>query len=103
MDSSTTPWNGSGIFLIVSKEVEGQAKFGLIDKSERIIISVVYKSVKPISSSLLAIINTEGKLALFNPSGQMVYHFRLDSVKTGSTSFTMIYNDGKVGLINHAG
>lgn len=77
--------------------------YGLADLNNRILIPVVYRSIRPLGTLRFAVENEENKIALFGDEGKAITEFSIDSVSTFYKSFAIVYQDQLQGLIDRDG
>jgi hypothetical protein len=78
-----------GLRAIVFNLTKSGFQYGLIDLTNKSILPVYYKYIRPLGSLRYAIENSEGKIALFSEEGKPVTDFVID-IKT-------IYKDWLIG------
>jgi len=89
--------------LIVSIEEKNSISYGLIDKTDRVLIPVDYKKIQSLSHHRFAVTNKYQKIGIFESDGTKLYEFELDSIAPFNGRLAEIYKSGKVGLLNDQG
>jgi len=78
-------------------------KHGLVDLNNRILIPFEYRNIYPIGSLRYAVEDFNGKTALYSESGRQITGFDIDSLSDFRNNLAIIYESGKMGLINREG
>ena len=89
--------------LVAGLEREDQIFYGLINSNDKIIIPFEYKNIQPLSLERLVVTNSQNKIALFNNKGSVIYGFELDSIVEFYDNLSLVYQEGKLGVMNQKG
>ena len=88
---------------MVSQWVNGETRCGVLSSSNDPILSIRFKSIKPILNLWEAVSQT-GELKLYDQSGTVICGVDADSLSpTNTNNYLYSYKDGKVGLLTTSG
>ncbi|RAV99788.1 WG repeat-containing protein [Pseudochryseolinea flava] len=93
----------SSLRAIVYTKIDNQYRYGLIDLSNKTIISQQYKDIRSIGSLRYAVENFDRKTALFADNGKQITSFSIDSISVFKKNFAIIYQGNLQGLIDREG
>ena len=93
----------SSLRAIVYTKVDNQYRYGLIDLSNKTIISQQYKDIRSIGSLRYAVENFDRKTALFADNGKQITGFTIDSISVFKKNFAIIYQGNLQGLMDREG
>lgn len=92
-----------GLRAIVFNLNNSQYRYGLVDCSNKPILAVSYKYIRPLGTLRYAVENDQGQVALFNEAGSRVTEFTIDSVSSFYRNYAIVYQDHLQGLIDRDG
>lgn len=88
---------------IVISRTGNQFKYGLIDLTNKVIISISYSFIFPLGSLRYAVENADKKIAIFSDAGKQLTDFTIDSLSVFNKNLAVIYQNQKQGLIDRDG
>lgn len=102
------PFNYSGLHIHSSHAITftldgNRLKYGLIDLTNKTILPQFYQHIYPIGSLRYAVQNFNNKTALFSENGKQVTDFVIDSISQVQHGLAVLYQNGRVGLIDRNG
>jgi len=87
---------------IVKKWVNREVVYGLLSKSNDVILNIRFNEIQPIGNNWVA--KSQSKLQLYNAEGLMLKQLLADSITSSAIpNFMYTYKNGKIGLINAQG
>lgn len=92
-----------GLRAIVFNLNNSRYRYGLVDYSNKPILPIGYKYIRPLGTLRYAVENDQGQIALFNESGSRVTEFTIDSVSSFYKNYAIVYQDHLQGLIDRDG
>lgn len=93
----------SALRAIVFTKIGNQYKYGLIDLENKTLIPQHYQEIRSIGTLRYAVLNFEGKTALFTDGGKQVTEFNIDSLSAFHKNYAILYQGIQRGLIDREG
>lgn len=92
-----------GLRVIVFNLTKSGYQYGLVDLTNKSILPIGYKYIRPLGSLRYAIENEEGKIALFSEEGSPLTDFVFDSISNFYKGFAIVYQNHLQGLVDRDG
>jgi len=92
-----------GLRAIVFNLSNSKYRYGLVDYSNKPILPMNYKYIRPLGTLRYAVENDQGQIALFNEGGGRVTDFKIDRDSSFYKNYAIVYQDHLQGLIDRDG
>jgi len=92
-----------GLRAVVSANDGRKYQYGVVDFSNKVVIPIRYKEIKPLGALRFAVKNDQDKIAIYSDQGAQVVDFKLDSISNFSKGYASIFLNHQQGLISTAG
>jgi hypothetical protein len=93
----------SALRAIVFTKIGNQYKYGLIDLTNKTLIPQQYQHIRSIGTLRYAVLNFEGKTALYTDAGKQITEFNIDSLSSFRKNYAILYQGINRGLIDREG
>lgn len=93
----------NGLRVITVQKVGSHYRYGLTDLDHKTILPLKFTNIYPLGSLRYAVVNDNGKSAIFSDSGSPITDFRIDSISAYRDNAAIVYDNNLKGVIDRDG